>query len=181
MTNPNLIQRGTQTVGLGVMIGRCYLDIEHEGYNVDWSHIPKRQPLQQLNSETPTEKWACEDKKHVLHCYFKSKVLHKEWLKFGPNPLHLIQANDLLTKFEWYWKKVGFLELREICIQVKKRENIKKIPPPRIETLNTENQGITQPNTRKEMLTQEDKIKVKLVKKIMTEKKTTLTSLRNQD
>ena len=37
------------------------------------------------------------------------------------------------------------------------------------------------PNTSKQMLTWEDKINVEWIKKIMTEKKTTLRSLRNQD
>ena len=42
-----------------------------------------------------------------------------------------------------------------------------------IERQNNENWNIT--------LTQEDKIKIELIKKIMTEKKTALPSLRNQD
>ena len=37
MTNRNIIQRGTQTTGLCVMISICSLDIQHEG--------PRRHPL----------------------------------------------------------------------------------------------------------------------------------------
>ena len=46
---------------------------------------------------------------------------------------------------------------------------------------NKENQNTPHPNTTKQMLAQEDKINVELVKKIMTENKITLLSLRNQD
>ena len=45
---------------------------------------------------------------------------------------------------------------------------------------NNENQNTTHPNTTKQMLTQE-KIIVDLIKKIMSEKKTTLPSFRNLD
>ena len=48
------------------------------------------------------------------------------------------------------------------------------------EMQNNENQNTTYPNTIKQMSTQEDKINVELRKKIMTEKKTTLSSLRSQ-
>ena len=51
--------------------------------------------------------------------------------------------------------------------------NTKKQEPQNwIETQNNEMQNTTNPNTTEQTLTQEDKIKVKLIKKIKTEKKT---------
>ena len=46
---------------------------------------------------------------------------------------------------------------------------------------NTENQNITDPSTTKPILTHEDKINLELIKIMMSEKKTILPSLRNQD
>ena len=57
----------------------------------------------------------------------------------------------------------------------------KKSPNTQIEKKNTKNRSATDPNTTKQMLTQEDKIHVELIKKIITEEKTKLTSLRNKD
>ena len=62
------------------------------------------------------------------------------------------------------------------------RENTKKQKPPTwIEKQNTENWNTTHTSITKQILTQKDKINVDLIKNIMTEKKTTLPSLRNQD
>ena len=46
---------------------------------------------------------------------------------------------------------------------------------------NTENWNASHPSNVKQMLSQEYKTNLELVKKIMTEKKTTLLSLRKQD
>ena len=54
-------------------------------------------------------------------------------------------------------------------------------PPNQIEKQNNENRNTTPLNTTKQTLTHEIKIKVDLIKKIMTEKKTALPSLRSQD
>ena len=43
------------------------------------------------------------------------------------------------------------------------------------------NRNTTHPNTMEPILTKEEKIKVVILEKIMSEKKTTLRSLRNQD
>ena len=57
----------------------------------------------------------------------------------------------------------------------------KKEPLSWIEIQNTENQNTTDNSTSKQMLTQENKINAELIKKIMTEKKIGLSSLKNQD
>ena len=50
-----------------------------------------------------------------------------------------------------------------------------------IKPQNTEYRNTTNPSTMKQILTHEAKINIELIKKIMTEKKTTLPSIRNQD
>ena len=48
-----------------------------------------------------------------------------------------------------------------------------------IQTLDNSNRTTTHPNTTQQTLTQEEKMNVELMKRIMSEKKTTLPSLRN--
>ena len=56
----------------------------------------------------------------------------------------------------------------------------KQVPPNWIEKQNTDYQNAIEPSITKQMLTQEDKIDVELLKKIIIEKKTTLQFLRNR-
>ena len=90
---------------------------------------------------------------------------------------------------------IDFLtEILEICGQIDSKKcehNLpsriktlnteKQVPPKQIETQNTENLNATNSRATKQMLTQEDKINVELIRKIIPEMKTTLPSLRNQD
>ena len=59
---------------------------------------------------------------------------------------------------------------------IEKQETLKQA-----EIQNNENWNTTHPNTTKQTLTQEEKMNIELMKKIITEKKTTLPSLRKQD
>ena len=54
-------------------------------------------------------------------------------------------------------------------------------PPNRIETQNNCNCNTTYPNITQQILTQDDKINVEIIKRIMSKKKNTLPSYRNQD
>ena len=54
------------------------------------------------------------------------------------------------------------------------------MPPNRIEKQATDNRNTTDPSIAKQTLTQEDQINFELIKKILTEKNTTLPSLRNK-
>ena len=94
----------------------------------------------------------------------------------------MILKKGLLTDFE----------ILEICGQVnikiyeqdprariEKPNTNKQEPPYQNETQNTKNRNTSHPRTTKQMLTQDDKINVESIKKIMTEKKTTLPSLMN--
>ena len=56
-----------------------------------------------------------------------------------------------------------------------------KTPPNRIKKQNTDNRNATNTSSTKLMLTQEDNINLELLKKIITEKKTILPFMRNQD
>ena len=49
------------------------------------------------------------------------------------------------------------------------------------QTLNNINENTTHPNTLKQTLAQEGKFNVEIMKRIMSEKKTALPSLKNQD
>ena len=61
------------------------------------------------------------------------------------------------------------------------QNNEKQEPFSRIEMKNTENQNTIDPNTtKKKKITQENRLNFELIKKIMTDKKTTIQSLKNQ-
>ena len=62
--------------------------------------------------------------------------------------------------------------------ETKKKQN--KLPNP-ITIQNSDERKVANPSITKQMFTQEDKINVELIKKIMIEHKTTLLFLRNQD
>ncbi len=61
MTNRNIIQRGTQTTGLGVMIDKCSLDSSDGGRNCVLRMLAvlisstQRTTKESNNSETPAE------------------------------------------------------------------------------------------------------------------------------
>ena len=73
------------------------------------------------------------------------------------------------------------LEILEICGQVNQEEFTQIESTKRVEMLNTDNQTTTEPSTTTSILVQEDKTNVELIKKVISEHKTTLPSLRNQD
>ena len=75
---------------------------------------------------------------------------------------------------------------KETCQQdpntVTEMLNTEKLEPSnQIRMQNNCNQHTINPNTTEQTLTQEDKTNVEIIKRIMSEKKTTLPSLRNQD
>ena len=56
-----------------------------------------------------------------------------------------------------------------------------KPPKPNLKKNYIENRNITNPNTRREMLTEDNKINIELVKKIKSDTNTSLSSLRNEN
>ena len=57
----------------------------------------------------------------------------------------------------------------------------KNIPPARFEAQNTKNQNTTKPSTTTPMLTEENRKKLDLIKKIITKRQTILSFHLNQD
>ena len=88
MTNRNVIQHGTQTTSLGVMIGRCSADGQHGGLvrhltNVDCSSFRYTNDgqINHPNQRTQRRKWTRENNKLALYCYFRSKPTKKVYRK----------------------------------------------------------------------------------------------------
>ena len=76
------------------------------------------------------------------------------------------------------WGQINRAEYdQDLPTRIETLHTEKQKPPNRIETQCTENQNSTHPCTIKQMLMQ-DKINLELIKKIKTEKKTILPSLR---
>ena len=109
--NRNIIQSGTQTTGLGVMIGRCPRSSQH-GEN-DWHPANVgcsfffRNTNDELSNHTNQRhqhiKWTWEDNKLVLHCYFRilptQRGYRKLMIEIGKNALDFRQlAKDSQTK-----------------------------------------------------------------------------------
>ena len=99
-------------------------------------------------------------------------------------------TNQVRTIKEKVWfSDLKILEIYQKVIKEEYQQNstfwtetlntVKQEPTEQTETQNNENRNTTHPYTTKQMLTQKGKINVK--KKIMTETRTTLPSLRNQD
>ena len=117
------------------------------------------------------------------------KEIWAESARFNRTTQRLADQARIILKKGW----ISDLEVLEICKQVNTEEYSqdspfpnrntkcwKKEPPNRIKKENTENQNPKLPSTPKQMLMQ-DKINLELMNKILSEKKTTLPSLRNLD
>ena len=79
MPNLNITKRGTQAIGLGVMICRCSLDSQHgrpdcHPANVGCSLFRyMNDDISNHNDQRPKRKtWTREDNHLALHCYFRS-------------------------------------------------------------------------------------------------------------
>ena len=72
-------------------------------------------------------------------------------------------------------------EILEVCGWATREEHVSEETITRIETQNIENQNTKEPSITISILKQEGKKNLELIKKIMTEKKTTLLSFKNQN
>ena len=88
MSNHNITQRGTQATGLGVMIGRCSPDSQHERpdchpTNVECSFFRYiNNNITNHNDQRPTRKtWTREDNQLSLQCYFRSNPSQRGYRK----------------------------------------------------------------------------------------------------
>ena len=149
------------------------------------------------NQRPHRRKWTREDNKLALYCYFRSNSKKRgyrkrmieiltEFARFKIANQRLAEKVRTITNNGWF----SDLEILEIYQQIYRQTyqqtlytvsetlNIEKPETPN-HTIN-DNDRYTA-NTKPQTLTQEEKINVEIMKKIIPEKKTTLPSLRNQD
>ena len=88
MSNHNITQRGTQAKGLGVMIGRCSPDSQHERpdcrpTNVGCSFFRYiNDDVRNHNKQSPKRRiWTREENQLVLECYFRSNPSQRGYRK----------------------------------------------------------------------------------------------------
>ena len=88
MSNHNIIQRGTQATGLGVMIGRCSLDSQHgrldrHPTNVGCSFFRYiNDDVTNHNEQRPKRKtWTREENQLALECYLRSNHTQRGYRK----------------------------------------------------------------------------------------------------
>ena len=88
MTNGNIIQRGTLTTGLAVIIGKCSLDSQHGGsfgiLRMLAVLISGKQTTNQVTTQfrdTNRKMDEREDSKRALYSYFSSYSNHSEYKK----------------------------------------------------------------------------------------------------
>ena len=88
MSNQNITYRGTQTTGLGVMIGTCSPDSLYEGNgrhlaNADRSFIryTNDDSSNNTNQRHQNRKRTKKDNKLALHCYFKRNSTRNAYWK----------------------------------------------------------------------------------------------------
>ena len=88
MSNRNMTHLGTQITGLGIMIGRCYADSQHEGSNchsviVDCSFFEYTNVV--LSNHTSQRRrhktWTRRDNQRELHCYFRCYSTQRRYKK----------------------------------------------------------------------------------------------------
>ena len=88
MSHLNITQRGTQNMGLGVMIGRCSPDSQHERLNDHPAHVGCsffRYTNDDLRNHTNQRRkhkiWTMEVNQLALHCYFRSNPTQRGYRK----------------------------------------------------------------------------------------------------
>ena len=134
MTNRNLNQHGPEITGLGVMIGRCFLDRQHGGSDsilrmlvvlfpgTQFSFRYTNDEQIDLSHQTPQRrKCTREENKLALYCYFRinptkrgyRKIMIEIWAESGifkATNQRLADQVRKLTKNSWF----SDLEILEI-------------------------------------------------------------------
>ena len=192
MSNSYFTQRGAQDSGLGVMIGRCSLDSQHgrpvsHPANVGCSLFRyTNSDLKNRTNQRPKRKTQTrQDNQLALHCYFRS----------NPTQISNFQTTSqrLADQVRTIMKKGRFSELEIIEMHQKINDQERRNSLPDTSNINKQKQPIqneptmengkpTQPNTTQQNnleLTQEQKLILKNLKRILNSEKTTLPSLRN--
>ena len=186
------------------MIGRCSLDSQngkHDRHpeNVGCSFFRyANDDLRNHTKQRPKRK-ACtrEDNQLILHCYYRSNPtqrglrkrmieIWRECSNFQTTSQRLADQVRTIIKKRWF----SDLEIIEILQKINNRQvnntvhvtsNINKQRQlNRNETPTSENEYSTQPNNPEQTFSQEVKLNLENLKRIMNSEKTTLPSLRNK-
>ena len=209
MSNSYITQRGTQGSGLDVMIGRCSLDSQHgrpvrHPANVGYSLFRyTNSDLRNHTNQRPKRKaWTREDNQLALHCYSMSNPTQRGYRKrmmeiSQEHSNFLTTSQRLADQVRTMIKKGWFsdLEILEIHQKINDQQgsnktlpgtsNInKQTQPIRNEPPTSENGNLNQPNrvqqnNPEQTLTQEQKLNLENLNRILNSEKTTLPSLRN--
>ena len=143
MSNSNITQRGSQASGLGVMIGRCSPDSQHERLvrypaNVGCSLFRhKNGDLRNHINQRPKQKaWTREDNQLALHCSFSGnttqRVYRKRMIEICQELSNFQTTNQRLAdQIRSIIKKGGFsdLEIREIHHKINDQQSGTNILP----------------------------------------------------
>ena len=207
MSNHNITQCGTQATGLGVMIGRCSPDRHHgrpdrHPTNVGCSFFRYiNDDETNHNEQRPKRRtWTREENKLVLECYFRSNPSQRGYKKrmfeiwqecstFQSTSQSLADQVRTITKKGWF-SDLELLEIHQKTLKqnyyavpdtpsgVEQKQSNEKAP----QTSSNENTTLlndTLSNKQEETLSQEQKVNLENVKRIMNSEKTILPSLRN--
>ena len=118
----------------------------------------------------------------ILKANLLKEDIGNGWLKSGQNPIDLVPQIKNLSIKTGYFKEMLVVRSWDtrICGQVNGEEHTPREFHKRFVEQNIENK-ITTEVINISILTQEDRTNVELIKKIMSEQKTTLLSLKNQE
>ena len=207
MSNHNFTQCWTQATGLGLLIGTCSPDSQHGrpcryrtnvGCSFFW-YI--NDDVRNHNDQRPKrETWTREENQIVLECYFRSNPSQRGYRKrmmeiWQERSTFQTTSQRLADQVRTIMKKglFSYLELLEIHQKtlkqnyntvsdtpsgVKQKQSNKK----ELQTSENENTTLpndTLPNNQEETLSQEQKVNLENVKRIMNSEKAILPSLRN--
>ena len=204
MSNHNITQLATSLV---VMIGRCSPDSQHgrpdrHPTNVGCSFFRYiNDDVTNHNEQRPKRRtWTREENQHVLECYFRSNPsqrghrkrmieIWQECSTFQTTSQRFADQVRTITKKGWF-SDIELLEIHQKTLKhnyntvpytpsgVKQKQSNEKEP----QTSASENTTLpndTLPNNQEETLSQEQKLNLENVKRIMSSEKTILPSLRN--
>ena len=207
MSNHNITQCGTQATGLGVMIGRCSPDSQHgrpgrhpTNFGCSFFRYVNDDETNHNEQRPKRRTWTREENKLVLECYFRSNPSQRGYRKrmfeiwqecstFQTTSQRLADQVRTITKKGWF----SDLELQEIH-QKTLKQNYNTVPdtssgveqkqsnekePQASANENTTLPNDTLSNNQEETLSQEQKVNLENVKRIINSEKTILPSLRN--
>ena len=202
MSNSYFTQRETQDSDLGVMIGRRSLDSQHgrpsrhpASVGCSLFRYTNNDSTNPTNQRPKRKTWTREDNQLAPHCYFKSNPTQRGYRKrmleiwqelsiFQTTSQRLADQVRTIMKKGWFSE----LEIIEIHQKINDRErrnalpdtaNINKQKQPIQNEPTSENGNPTQQNTTQQnnlILTQEQKLIFKNLKRILNSEKTTLPS-----